>query len=109
MQFAAHADALHEAPGGVVTEEAVRGDPVHAEVLEAVAEELTQGFGGVAVPVRAGSRTQPSSAWVLRAWPVTSAWVQAPSMRSMKSPMTVLPSSATMVVASRAGSVNLAR
>ena len=49
VQFAAHADALHEAPRGVVAEEAVRGDPAHAEVLEAVAEELAHGLGGVAV------------------------------------------------------------
>jgi putative transposase len=49
VQLPAHADALHEAPRGVVIEETVRGDPAHAEVLEAVAEELTHGFGGVAV------------------------------------------------------------
>jgi hypothetical protein len=50
VHLAAHADALHEAPGGLVVEEAVRGDPAHAQVLEAVAEELTHGLGGVAVP-----------------------------------------------------------
>lgn len=49
MEFAAHADALHKVPGGVVVEEAVGGDGAHAEVFEAVADEFMHGFGGVAV------------------------------------------------------------
>lgn len=32
----------------MVIKQAVRGDPAHAEVLEAAAEELAHGFGGVA-------------------------------------------------------------
>src|SRR3954447_21278466 len=48
MQLAAQAEALQQAPGGFVVEEARRRDPANAEVGEAEAEELPQGFGGVA-------------------------------------------------------------
>src|SRR4051794_10268627 len=47
MQLPAHSDAFHEAPGAVVVEEAVGNHPVHAEVLEAGAQESAPGFGGV--------------------------------------------------------------
>src|SRR4051794_33418723 len=39
VTFAAHTEALHESPGSVVGEKAVRDDAVHAEVGEAVREK----------------------------------------------------------------------
>ena len=36
MEFATHADPLHETPGGGVVEEAGRGDPAHAGVAHVV-------------------------------------------------------------------------
>src|SRR4051794_37917485 len=48
MHFAAHADPLHEATGRLVVDEAAGRDPPHAEVLEAVADQLPHGFCRVA-------------------------------------------------------------
>src|SRR4029079_750843 len=116
MGLTSHTDALHEPPRRVVVEEAVGDDSVHTEALEAVAEELFDGFGGVAGSGVRRVEIHPSSAWAPRAWSVTSAWAQASSRRSMKSPMSragattsesAVVRSTMTVVASREGSTNV--
>src|SRR5690349_14263099 len=49
MEFAAKADAFHEAPGRGVVGEAAGHDTVQAKFVEAHTEELPDGFGGVAM------------------------------------------------------------
>jgi hypothetical protein len=48
VTLSAHAETFHEAPGHFVGGEAARSDAVDAEVFEAMAEELADGFSCVA-------------------------------------------------------------